>query len=76
MAWRPPEEGAHSGTYISDFKRQWEFWLHTGTIAQAMGVRQALLIGAIGVLLSAIWLVFSPVRRLRELPHAVEGIRA
>jgi predicted MFS family arabinose efflux permease len=47
-----------------------------GTIAQAMGVRQALLIGAIGVLLSAIWLVFSPVRRLRELPHAVEGIRA
>jgi hypothetical protein len=30
MAWRPPEEGARSGTYISDFKRQWEFWLHTG----------------------------------------------
>lgn len=22
MAWRPPEEGARGGTYISDFKRQ------------------------------------------------------
>jgi len=39
-----------------------------GAIAQVMGVRQALLIGAIGVLLSTTWLVFSPVRRLRELP--------
>jgi len=47
-----------------------------GAIAQAMGVRQALLIGAIGVLLSTMWLVFSPVRRLRELPHAVQEIRA
>ena len=47
-----------------------------GAIAQAMGVRQALLIGAIGVLISTMWLVFSPVRRLRELPHAVEGTRA
>ena len=47
-----------------------------GAIAQAMGVRQALLIGAIGVLLSTMWLVFSPVRRLRELPHAVGEIRA
>jgi hypothetical protein len=26
---RPLEEGARSGTYVSDFKRQWEFWLHT-----------------------------------------------
>jgi predicted MFS family arabinose efflux permease len=47
-----------------------------GAIAQAVGVRQALLIGAIGVLLSTMWLVFSPVRRLRELPHAAEEIRA
>ena len=42
-----------------------------GAIAQAVGMRRALLIGAIGVLLSTMWLVFSPVRRLRELPHAV-----
>ena len=42
-----------------------------GAIAQAVGMRRALLIGAIGVLLSTLWLVFSPVRRLRELPHAV-----
>jgi hypothetical protein len=43
-----------------------------GAIAQAIGVRQALLIAAIGVLLSTMWLVFSPLRRLRDLPHAVE----
>jgi hypothetical protein len=47
-----------------------------GAIAQAVGMRQALLIGAIGVLLSTMWLVFYPVRRLRELPHAVGEIRA
>ena len=47
-----------------------------GTIAQAVGMRRALLIGAIGVLLSTMWLVFSPVRRLPELPHAVGEIRA
>ena len=45
-------------------------------IAQAVGMRQALLIGAIGVLLSTMWLVFSPIRRLRELPQAVDEIRA
>ena len=47
-----------------------------GTIAQVVGMRRALLIGAIGVLLSTMWLVFSPVRRLPELPHAVGEIRA
>jgi len=47
-----------------------------GAIAQAVGMRQVLLVGAIGVLLSTMWLVFSPVRRLRELPHAVGEIRA
>lgn len=46
-----------------------------GAIAQAVGMRRALLIGAIGVLLSTMWLVFSPVRRLRELPHALKEIR-
>jgi hypothetical protein len=30
-----------------------------GAIAQAVGLRRALLIGAIGVLLSTMWLVFS-----------------
>ena len=46
-----------------------------GAIAQAVGMRRALLIGAIGVLLSTMWLVFSPVRRLRELPHTLKEIR-
>jgi predicted MFS family arabinose efflux permease len=47
-----------------------------GALAQALGIRQALLIGAIGVLLSTMWLVFSPVRRLRELPPAMKEIGA
>jgi predicted MFS family arabinose efflux permease len=47
-----------------------------GAIAQTVGMRRALLIGAIGVLLSTMWLVFSPVRRLPEIPHALHEIRA
>lgn len=35
-----------------------------GALAEALGVRTALLIGAIGATLSVLWLVFSPVRRL------------
>jgi MFS family permease len=46
-----------------------------GAIAQAVGVRQALLIGATGVLLSTMWLVFSPVGRMRELPHDIKEMR-
>jgi predicted MFS family arabinose efflux permease len=39
-----------------------------GALAEAVGMRGALFIGALGVLLSSLWLVFSPVRRLRALP--------
>ncbi|WP_321473956.1 MFS transporter [uncultured Paludibaculum sp.] len=46
-----------------------------GAVAQAIGIRQTLLIGALGFLLSTLWLVFSPARRLRELPHAVDETR-
>jgi predicted MFS family arabinose efflux permease len=47
-----------------------------GAIAHAVGMRRALLIGAVGVLFSTMWLVVSPIRRLRELPHAVGEITA
>ncbi len=47
-----------------------------GAVAQGIGVRNTLLIGAIGFLLSTLWLVFSPVRRLRELPRAVNEMTA
>lgn len=40
-----------------------------GVLAEAVGVRHALLVGASGFLLSTLWLIFSPVRRLRELPQ-------
>jgi len=47
-----------------------------GAVAQAIGLRHTLLIGALGFLLSTLCLVFSPVRCLHELPHAVNEITA
>jgi len=44
--------------------------LAAGTLAQGIGTRLTLLAGSIGFLLSTLWLVFSPIRRLRELPNA------
>jgi hypothetical protein len=46
-----------------------------GAVAQSIGVRPTLFIGALGFLLSTFWLIFSPVRHLRELPHAMDEIR-
>ena len=41
--------------------------LVSGVIAQAAGIRAAMLIGAFGVIASALWLVFSPIRGMRQL---------
>jgi predicted MFS family arabinose efflux permease len=41
-----------------------------GAIAQSIGIRQTMVIGALGSLLSALWLSFSPIRHLRKLPVA------
>lgn len=38
-----------------------------GAIAQSIGIRQTMVIGALGSLLSALWLSFSPIRHLRKL---------
>ncbi|MGC9969097.1 MAG: MFS transporter [Bryobacteraceae bacterium] len=43
-----------------------------GALAQAIGIRATLALGAVGVLLSALWLVFSPVRSRRQLAAAGE----
>jgi MFS family permease len=45
-----------------------------GAIAQGIGVRWTLFLGALGFLLSSLWLVFSPVRRLRGLPQIADEI--
>jgi Na+/melibiose symporter-like transporter len=39
-----------------------------GALAAAIGVREAMFVGTGGYLLSTGWLIFSPVRHLRELP--------
>ncbi len=45
--------------------------LVAGWIGNAYGVTTAMWIGAIGVLFSSAWVVFSPIRTMRELPsHA------
>jgi predicted MFS family arabinose efflux permease len=41
-----------------------------GAIAQSIGIRQTMLIGTFGYLLSSLWLTFSPIRHLRQLPVA------
>jgi predicted MFS family arabinose efflux permease len=44
-----------------------------GALAQAIGLRPAMLIGASGFLLSTLWLIFSPIRRLREPPPRLQS---
>jgi hypothetical protein len=38
-----------------------------GAIAQTIGIRQTMLIAALGYLLSNLWFTFSPIRHLRQL---------
>jgi predicted MFS family arabinose efflux permease len=40
-----------------------------GAIAEAIGIRPTMFIGALGFLLSTLWLIFSPLRTLRNLPR-------
>jgi hypothetical protein len=50
--------------------------LVAGWIGNVYGVTTAMGIGAIGVLVSSAWVVFSPLRTMRELPsHAEEEPR-
>ncbi|HST63618.1 MAG TPA: MFS transporter [Mycobacteriales bacterium] len=44
-----------------------------GWLGSAAGLRAALVVGAIGVLASALWIVFSPIRSLRELPPPADA---
>lgn len=39
-----------------------------GALAEKIGLRPAMFVGAGGFLLSTLWLVFSPIRRIREAP--------
>ena len=39
-----------------------------GAIANTFGIRQTMLLGAAGYLLSTLWFTFSPIRRLRQFP--------
>lgn len=43
-----------------------------GAFGEAIGLRSTLILAALGEMLSAVWLLFSPLRSLREQPEAVE----
>lgn len=46
-----------------------------GLLAENLGIRSTLFIASTGILLSTLWVFFSPIPRLRELPTAlVEGV--
>lgn len=47
-----------------------------GAIAQVIGLRAAMFVGAGGFLLSTLWLICSPIRRLRDLPHVANVAQA
>jgi len=40
-----------------------------GILAEMIGLRLTLALGAAGLLLSSLWLVFSPIRTMRDYPH-------
>jgi hypothetical protein len=42
-----------------------------GAVAEIIGLRGAMFVGGGGFLLSTLWLIFSPIRNLRDLPKAV-----
>jgi MFS family permease len=46
-----------------------------GAIAQAIGLRPAMFVGAAGFLLSTLWLICSPIRRLRAVPAGPDAVR-
>ena len=47
-----------------------------GVIATAIGLRGTILVGAVIGLLSLPWLIFTPIRRLREMPRSPIGVPA
>ncbi|HEY1337610.1 MAG TPA: MFS transporter [Bryobacteraceae bacterium] len=43
-----------------------------GALAQVIGVRSTMFVASAGFLLSSLWLIFSPVRKLRKLPASAQ----
>jgi len=43
--------------------------LGAGMLAEVIGLRPTLAVGAAGILLSSLWLVFSPIRTMRDYPR-------
>jgi len=45
-----------------------------GALAEEIGLRGAMFAGAAGFLLSTLWLIFSPIRRMQKVPKQ-EAVR-
>jgi hypothetical protein len=70
----PPELlGRVNGAMQLSFKGVWPLGaLVGGVLGSTLGTRPTMVVCAIGVLLSAVWLIASPVAHLRE--HAEPGV--
>lgn len=44
-----------------------------GVLGQALGLREAIALAAVGSMLSFLWVALSPVRGLRRMPELAEG---
>jgi len=44
-----------------------------GFLGQAMGIQATLLIATVGLLLGGLWLVFSPIRHLKDFSSSLPG---
>ncbi len=42
--------------------------LLSGVLGQVIGIRDTMMIAAVGMVLSTLWLLLSPIRKIRELP--------
>lgn len=45
-----------------------------GALAGVLGLRETMVVGAIGSAFAVLWIVFSPQRRLREMPEPIEEL--
>jgi predicted MFS family arabinose efflux permease len=47
-----------------------------GALASTIGLRETIVVGAIGGSLAVLWIVFSPQRHLREMPEPIDDVVA
>lgn len=74
-------KGRYAEVIVRTYERELSFvtWgciplgsLLGGFLGNAIGIRTTLFVGALGVATACIWIIFSPVARLRSLPQITD----